>query len=215
MLLTQLFQNPTYFAAVLVGLVVGITIHEFSHAWVAHRCGDDTAKLEGRVTLNPFAHLDPIGTLFLFIAGFGWGKPVPINSRNFNHKNDELKVAFAGIIANITLAFLLAIPIRIALYQGQIIEHSPLLVFLDIVIQINLILATFNLLPIPPLDGSHLIEYFMSEEAKYKFERYGIYILLSIILLERIIDTSIIFSLMEPIFRFISFIVKGTAVSMF
>ncbi|MEI6499059.1 MAG: site-2 protease family protein [bacterium] len=215
MLLTQLFQNPIYFVAVVVGLVVGITIHEFSHAWVAYRCGDATAKLEGRVTLNPLAHLDPIGTLFLFVAGFGWGKPVPINPRNFNHRNDELKVAFAGIIANICLAFALAIPIRVALYQGQIIDHSMVLQFLNIMIEINLILATFNLLPIPPLDGSHLIEYFLSEESRYKFQAYGIYILLGVILLERVTDTSILLNLMEPVMRLLSFLVKGTPISPF
>ncbi len=212
MLLAQLFQNPVYFFAMLTGLIVGITIHEFSHAWVANRCGDPTARLEGRVTLNPLAHLDPLGTLFLFIAGFGWGKPVPMNARNLNHKSDELKVAFAGIAANICLAIVLAIPIRYALMHGQVIDNSPYLQFLNIVVEINLILATFNLLPIPPLDGSHLIEYFLSEEAKFNFESYGIYVLLGIILIERVIDRSILLPIMEPVLRLLSFVVKGTFV---
>ncbi len=209
MLLSQLFQNPLSIIAIVAGLVIGISIHEFAHAWVAFRCGDPTAKIEGRLTLNPLAHLDPLGTIFLFIAGFGWGKPVPINPRFFKNKTDEVRVAFAGIIANLILAIIIGIPLRIALYQGIIIDSSPILQFLNIILEINILLAAFNLIPIPPLDGSHLIEYFLTEQAKYTFQSMGLYILLGIVLLDRITDTSILFTIMEPIMRIFTFISKG------
>ena len=210
MLLAQLFQNPFSIIAIIVGLIIGITFHEFAHAWVAFRCGDPTAKIEGRLTLNPLAHLDPLGTLFLFIAGFGWGKPVPINPRFFKHKYDELKVAFAGIVMNLIIATIVGIPIRIALAHGQVIDSSPLLQFLNLVVEINILLASFNLIPIPPLDGSHLIEYFLSDQAKNTFNSMGLYILLALVLLDRIGGSSILFTIMEPIMRIFTLITTGT-----
>lgn len=209
MLLLSLIQNPAYLIAFLVALLLAITVHEFAHAFAATKCGDPTAKIEGRLTLNPLAHLDPLGTLFLFLVGFGWGKPVPINPNYFKKKSDELKVAFAGIFANILLALILAIPIRIATLHGQIVESSLILSVLDIAVELNLILAAFNLIPIPPLDGSHLVEYFLNESAKISYQSIGPYILICVVLLDRLANTSIIFGIMEPIVRFLSFIVKG------
>jgi Zn-dependent protease len=210
MLLLGLIQNPFVFLAYIVALIIGITVHEFAHAWMAHRCGDNTAKFEGRLTLNPLAHLDPLGTVMLFIVGFGWGKPVPINPSNLDKKSDELKVAFAGIVTNILLALLLAIPIRIALMQGVLIESSAVLSFLNIIVDLNIILAVFNLLPIPPLDGSHLVEYFLNRESKYAYQTVGPFILIGVLIAENVTRISIIHPIMEPIIRLISFIVKGT-----
>lgn len=210
MLLLGLIQNPFVFLAYIVALIIGITVHEFAHAWMAHRCGDNTAKFEGRLTLNPLAHLDPLGTVMLFIVGFGWGKPVPINPSNLDKKSDELKVAFAGIVTNILLALLLAIPIRIALMQGILIESSAVLSFLNIIVDLNIILAVFNLLPIPPLDGSHLVEYFLNRESKYAYQTVGPFILIGVLIAENVTRVSIIHPIMEPIIRLISFIVKGT-----
>lgn len=196
--------------AFLVALLIGVTIHEFAHAFMADRSGDPTPRLEGRLTLNPFAHLDPLGTIFLFLAGFGWGKPVVINPRNFHHRSDELKVAIAGIVTNITLALILAIPIRVALMHGQTIESSNFLSFLNIIIDINLVLAAFNLLPIFPLDGSHFVEYYLSEEAKATYQQMGPYILFGLIIYGQISGNSILFTIMEPILRILSLLVKGT-----
>ena len=215
MLILGLLQNPLYFVAFVVALILGITVHEFAHAWVANRSGDPTARVEGRLTLNPFAHLDPLGTLFLFLVGFGWGRPVPINPIYFRNKSDELKVAFAGIVMNILAALILAIPIRIALMHGQLIESSMILSFLDIIVELNIILAAFNLLPIPPLDGSHLVEYFLSDQAKQTYNQFGPYLLISLVLLDKISPTSIIMSVMEPIIRFLSFLVSGSPTSIF
>lgn len=215
MLILGLLQNPLYFIAFIVALMVGITVHEFAHAWMANRAGDPTARIEGRLSLNPFVHLDPLGTLFLFLVGFGWGRPVPINPIYLRKKSDELKVAFAGIGTNILVALILAIPIRIALMHGQLIESSPILSFLDIIVELNIILAAFNLLPIPPLDGSHLIEYFLNDHAKQTYNFIGPYLLIGLVLLDRISGTSIIMTIMEPIVRFLSFLVSGTPTSIF
>lgn len=203
------------FMAIIVGILVGVTIHEFAHAFIAHKNGDPTAKYEGRLSINPLAHLDPAGTIMLLLVGFGWGKPVPVNPHNFKNKNSELKVAIAGIAANILLAFLLAIPIRIALMNGQLIESSAWLVFLNGVIEINLILAAFNLIPIPPLDGSHFIEHFLGEEQKHTFQTTGPSILIGLILLSFMTSFSFFELIVEPVVRLLSVIVKGNPLMLF
>ncbi len=210
MLILSLLQSPLDFVAVLVGfLLVGITIHEFAHAWVANKCGDPTAKMEGRLSLNPLDHLDPVGTILFFIIGFGWGKPVPINPRFLKNKRDELKVAIAGIIANLLMATILSIPIRIASVKGIVIDTEPVLLFLRKIVEINVVLAAFNILPIPPLDGSHFVEYFLDEEGKFKFQFYGQYALLGLIVFDFITGKSIILAIMEPIMRIMLFFVSG------
>ena len=210
MIFFNLLTDPLYFIAFIVALVIGITVHEYAHAWMAYHSGDPTAKLEGRLTLNPLAHLDPLGTLFLFLIGFGWGKPVPVNSSLFRKKTDEIKVALAGIATNIVLAIILAIPIRIALMNGQTIDSSQFLSFLNLIVDLNLVLAAFNLIPNFPLDGSHLVEYFLEGESKYNFQTVGPYILFGLILLGRFTGINILFIVMEPILRILSFIAKGT-----
>jgi Zn-dependent protease len=204
MLLLNLLQSQPIYALGFIGaLIFAITIHEFAHAWAATRYGDPTPKYEGRLTLNPLSHLDPLGTIFLLLAGFGWGKPVPINPNYFRHKSDQIKVAMAGIVANILLAAILAIPLRIYASQGIILETSPVMIILDLVVQFNLLLAAFNLLPIPPLDGSYIVEYFLSEEAKLHYQFIGPYILISLLLMDRALGTSFIESIMQPILNFL------------
>lgn len=210
MFILSLLQSPLDFIAVLVGfLIVGITVHEFAHAFVAYKFGDPTAKMEGRVSLNPLVHLDAVGTILFFIIGFGWGKPVPINPHFLRHKKDELKVAIAGIVANLLIATLLAIPIRIASLNGIVIDSDPFLSFLKKLVEINVVLAAFNILPIPPLDCSHFIEHFMSEEQKYKFQHVGQYLLLGLIMFDFLTGYSIIMAIMEPIMRVLLFFVSG------
>lgn len=206
----SLIQNPLLFLAFAIGLLIAITVHEFAHAWMANRCGDPTARLEGRLTLNPVAHLDLLGTIFLLFVGFGWGKPVPINPSNLNKKSDELKIALSGIVANIIVAFILAIPIRIALISGQMIDSTLWLTMLNYVVDLNIVLAVFNLLPISPLDGSHLVEYFLPDNAKESFRQYGPYILIFVLILDRVFGSAIIYTIMEPLIRVLSFVVKGT-----
>lgn len=214
MFILSLLQSPLDFIAVLVGfMVIGITVHEFAHAWTANRFGDPTAKMEGRVSLNPLSHLDPIGTILFLIIGFGWGKPVPTNPHYLRHKQDELKVAFAGIIANLLVATILAIPLRIAMLQGVVIDSEPILAFIKRLVEINVLLAAFNILPIPPLDGSHLVEYFLDDEGRYNFQRIGQYVFIGIIMLGFLSGYSIISLVMEPIMRVMLFFVSGLPLS--
>ena len=159
------------------GVLVAITFHEFAHGFAAYKLGDDTAKNDGRLSLNPFAHLDPIGTLMLLVAGFGWGKPVEVNPRNYNRnisveKADAI-VSIAGPIMNFVLAFIFAL-IYCAIYKfanvfvytqlGQIVTS---MVFYTVLVNIGL--GTFNLLPLPPLDGSKVIMPFLPFNAKQWF----------------------------------------------
>lgn len=158
MLILELFNNPIVFLAFLAALVMGISVHEFAHAWVANLLGDPTAKYQGRVTLDPRSHLDPIGTLMLFIAGFGWGKPVPINPQYFARPAlDELLVALAGPASNFITAAILGLGI-------QVLGPNTISSFLVVIVHINLLLMIFNLLPVPPLDGSKILHIFIGEK---------------------------------------------------
>ena len=157
-----------------------LPIHEFAHAWTAHKLGDDTAKYQGRLTLNPIAHLDPIGAICLLIGGFGWAKPVPIDPSRFSRKHSlrfgVAITALAGPVSNLIVAFLGMIGARIyhcsSFYQdywanyaaGETISNAPFLIgtMFYAFVSINIGLAVFNLIPIPPLDGSKILGYFTS-----------------------------------------------------
>lgn len=139
----------------LVALVVILTVHEAAHAWVALRLGDPTAERAGRVSLNPLRHLDLLGTVMLFIAGIGWGKPVPVNPRNFKKPTrDEALTAFAGPAANLILAFLAAIPVAYVQTEWVVQLFSAIL-------DLSIVLFLFNMLPFPPLDGSKFVQIFV------------------------------------------------------
>lgn len=166
-----------------LGLVALLTFHEFAHAWVAHKCGDDTARLQGRLTINPLAHIDPIGTvlfplLMVFFAPLGrfligWAKPVPVNLANLsNPVRDDILIAMAGPIMNLLLAIVLVGFARIAFFFGA---AEPVDVFLNMA-QLSLLLCFFNLIPIPPLDGSHVLRGIvgMSWETYWQLCRFGI-----------------------------------------
>jgi Zn-dependent protease len=165
-----------------IGLVILLTFHEFAHAWTSHKCGDDTARLQGRLSLNPVAHIDPVGTvlfpllmIFLPAVGggtftrfmIGWAKPVPVNINNLKHpKRDDILIALAGPAMNFVLAVLLVGLARIAFAFGS---DEAVTVFFDTA-QLSLVLCFFNLIPIPPLDGSHVARNFigMSWEAYWR-----------------------------------------------
>lgn len=136
-------------------LILAITVHEFMHAYTAFRLGDPTAKHEGRVTLNPLAHLDFLGTIMLFLIGIGWGKPVPVNPSNFrNPQRDSALVSLAGPLTNLASAFLAAIPLK---YLPDIDGFFIVKSFLAAFFQISILLFIFNILPFPPLDGSKIL----------------------------------------------------------
>ncbi len=154
MMLNQFLNNPLTGLITLLALVVAITIHEYAHAWVANLRGDPTAKAMGRLTLNPLAHLDPLGTLLLLIVGFGWGKPVPVDEFNLPQpRRDMALISLAGPGSNILGAIISGILLHIPLLANQPLIFSFLYVF----ILLNLILAFFNLIPLYPLDGSKIL----------------------------------------------------------
>ncbi len=171
-------------------MLLALSVHEWAHAYVAYRLGDSTAKMAGRMTLNPLAHLDPFGTLFFLLVGFGWGKPVPVYSGALRHpKRDEALVSLAGPASNLALALisypLLALVERLSL-PGVL--GTFLLTFLSLCVTINLALMAFNLLPIAPLDGSKILGAFIPlryEDAYDQFLRWGLYILLGLLIAEQ------------------------------
>ena len=181
MVLATLFQyvsNPTALFSLLVsipGVLIAITFHEYAHGFVAYKLGDNTAKAEGRLSLNPLAHLDPVGTLLLLFAGFGWGKPVHVNPSNYTRKismeKGEALVSIAGPLTNIILAFVFAI-IYFAIYKFATASFLSstvgyvILLLLSAAISINVGLGIFNLIPLPPLDGSKIIMPFLPYNAK-------------------------------------------------
>lgn len=177
-------RDPIGFVAWIIALVLGITVHEFMHAYTAHRLGDDTARLLGRLSLNPMAHLDPFGTLLLVLAGFGYGKPVPFNESRLRSTLGVTFVALAGPLANLALAALCAIPLRFgaeSLVGGGVYEEVLLAI-----VQLNCVLAIFNLIPIPPLDGANVVYGLLPPRQQYSwrtYQQYGPILLLFILIL--------------------------------
>jgi Zn-dependent protease len=182
-LLKLLTKDPLTFALVAIPLLFSVIIHEVAHGWVAYRMGDSTAKRSGRLSLNPLKHLDPVGTLMLFLAGFGWAKPVPVNFNNISNKRKGLIfVSSAGIVANILFAFFALLFIR--LFSTSSSGIAVILVYF--VVQINITLAALNLIPIPPLDGSKILMGIVSERTRYflaRLEPYGFFIIIGFLYL--------------------------------
>ena len=189
------FSNPTEWLMdkilLLPGIVIGLSFHEFGHAAVAYKLGDNTPKLQGRVTLNPMAHIDWMGLAALFFCGFGWGQPVQINPFNFKHRRrDELFVALAGVVMNLLLAAVFVVIAKIVVMAGSnwIMNTTLGMGVWQIIlyaIQINLVLMIFNLIPCPPLDGFNIIANivgFAGSETYWRIYRYGSWILVLIII---------------------------------
>jgi Zn-dependent protease len=149
-------DDPRVFVAFVIAVILGITFHEFSHAAVATLQGDQTARSQGRLTLNPIAHLDPLGSIALILAGFGWGRPVPFNPMRLRSRRvGAALVGLAGPAANFVLALAAAIGVRVLFSTGTgAFEVNFSLILLDMLVTLNVVLGVFNLLPIPPLDGS-------------------------------------------------------------
>lgn len=178
-------QNLIFLALYVVIILFSLSFHEVSHGYVAYRCGDSTARNLGRLTLNPLAHLDPIGTVMMLLFGFGYAKPVPINPRNFNHyKRDLAFVSLAGPASNLLLAFV-----------GTLIFYLSLMLMPDSTFALiwcmfwqyftlaNAGLCVFNLLPIPPLDGSRIVSVLLPGKISYYYLKYERYIMIVMFLL--------------------------------
>lgn len=176
------FPAPELILLRALALGIAAPVHEFAHAIIADRLGDPTPRAQGRLTLNPLAHLDLLGTLLILWSGFGWAKPVQINPMNFsNWRRDTILVASAGPLANITALFILGLPLKLGLVGSGGV--APLLTAMVI---LNALLAVFNLLPVPPLDGSRILMGLLPPEAAIAYARiqpYGILILLGLVFL--------------------------------
>lgn len=172
MLINLLFTDFFLFIAILLSIIISITVHEFFHAYTAFKLGDSTPLRQGRVNLNPLSHIDPLGLITLVIAGFGWGRPVEFDIYSLKSpKRDVLLIAIAGPLSNFLLAFLFFI-------YGSFLGFN---LFIKTLVEINLVLGVFNLLPIHPLDGFNVIRGLLPYNLAYKWgelEKYGIYILI-------------------------------------
>ncbi len=198
-------------------VLLALTFHEFMHGWVANKLGDPTAKNMGRLTMNPLAHLDPIGTLMIIIVHFGWAKPVPVNPNNLRDpKKDMVLISVAGPAANIALAFVSGILLRSL--RGGLFSSVPMNVLQPLYnmvyfsLQINIALAFFNLIPIPPLDGSKILRGFLP----YKYdhiadwlEQYGSFVLMGLIVFGMLTNVSIIGAFLSPFIRLFMSILGG------
>ncbi|KPK25440.1 MAG: hypothetical protein AMJ61_11975 [Desulfobacterales bacterium SG8_35_2] len=196
-LLNLLLKNPLGFIIIAIPLLYAVIFHELAHGWVAYRMGDPTAKSLGRLSLNPLKHLDPMGTLMLFLFGFGWAKPVPVD---FNQLRDRrlgmILVSAAGIITNILLAFSALFLYRLLSLSSSSIPAQLLYYFA----RINIILAAFNLIPLPPLDGSKILMGFAPPGVRnflFRIERYGLIIIIALLYL----------GFLEPVIRFFEWMI--------
>ena len=183
--LSSILQDPLSLLYTLPAIIIGLTVHEWAHAFAADKLGDPTAKNLGRMMLNPFAHIDLFGFLCLLVVGFGWAKPVPVNPRNFkNYRRDDIIVSLAGIAMNLVVAFFATILFYFGVYRWNLGSNEAFYTIFLSIVTINLSLAVFNLLPIYPLDGSHVFEsLFMRYIPKFFMflRQYGQYILIALL----------------------------------
>lgn len=210
-------MNLQYIILLAPPILLALSFHEFSHGWMAYKLGDPTAKLAGRLSMNPLVHLDPIGTLMIFLVRFGWARPVPVDPRYFRQpKRDMLLVSVAGPGANMILALLSGLLLR--LFRGGVFNFfpsnvlQPLYLMVKFSLQINLALAIFNLLPIPPLDGSKILYGILPpqyDHVFYSLERYGGFILMGLILFGMLSGVSILGAFIYPFVNFFSKIFGG------
>ena len=193
-------------------LIFSLCFHEFSHGYIAFKLGDHTAARNGRLTLNPIAHLDPIGSLMILFVGFGWAKPVPVNPVNFsNPRVDMMKVAFAGPASNLLLAFTGGLMMRLVNIFG-LLQSEMFIQTLYFFIFINISLAVFNMIPVAPLDGSQIFGNMISKnnpELAWKLQMYGPKILMGIILIGMVTPFSVLGFLMMPFVKMFMYLFTG------
>jgi Zn-dependent protease len=198
--------------------LLAITVHEYAHAWMANRMGDPTAKEMGRLTLNPLPHLDLFGTIAMLILGFGWAKPVMVNPLNLkNPRQDNLWISLAGPVSNLLSALILGMLFRAGgHFLGLSHTGELILLMLLLAVRLNIILAIFNLLPIPPLDGYHVLEGLVSNNAYIKlqqFERAGSMILLGLVLVSSFARVNIFGAIFNPFLALFGMIFAGQSLA--
>ncbi|MCL4374471.1 site-2 protease family protein [Patescibacteria group bacterium] len=214
-MLNILFSSPLLFAVYVVALLIGLSVHEFAHAWTADRLGDPTARLAGRMQLNPLVHIDVTGLLFILFFGFGWGKPVLFDPFNLkNPRKDAALISLAGPSSNILLAVLLSAVLHLLNIFGLSSLMTIGSFFLAPIIIFNVMLGVFNFIPISPLDGFKIVGGLLSRtraEEWYQLERYGIFFLLLMIL--PIGRGSMLNTLIQPIINFIANLLIPNAIT--
>ncbi len=195
---------------IIPGILIGLTVHEFAHAFVAYKLGDYTPKYQKRVSLNPIRHIDPVGLIALLFIGFGWGKPVEVDSRNFKHpRRDNLLTDIAGIVTNFIMAILFAGVIKLLvttqpvfLYSGEV--GNIVFTILIYVVWINLILMVFNLLPVPPLDGFGIVtEIFDLRKYPWYYKLYNVGFPILMVLIIFDVTDKVLIPIMNVLFGFV------------
>lgn len=205
----ELINNPVQAIVFLVGIIFAITIHEYAHARAATLFGDDTPRLMGRLNLNPASHLDPLGALLFVLVGFGWGRPVVYNPLRLKRHSDELWIALAGPLTNLVAALLLRLAIMgvALLFPGLPSSGVLFLQYVAVVAHVNVLLAAFNMLPIPPLDGSSIIAYFFPSYRGLAASQLGLLLLLLLIM--PLGSTNLLGTIINPILNAFQFITLG------
>lgn len=189
---------------IVPAVLFAITIHEYAHGWAAEKFGDPTARLMGRLTLNPLAHLDPIGALMLVLVRIGWAKPVPVNPHNLrNPRRDMIWISLAGPVANLLAALALGTVVRLLAASGASLGPltAPLVLLLALGVMIDVALAIFNFIPIPPLDGSKVLAGLLPDRWAYhylRFERFGPIVLIGLILASQLFGIDVLGRLITP-----------------
>lgn len=204
-MISLIFTSPVFFLLWIAAVVFALSVHEFSHALAAHALGDDTALRKGRLTLNPMSHIDPLGFLMLIFAGFGWGKPVPFNPYNLRYPRwGPALVAAGGPAANLASVLVFGFALR-ALHQAGFPDQNLLVIFLTLLVLINGVLFLFNLIPIPPLDGSKALFAALAAPQYDRFraslETRGPIILLALIILDRLLPVSLLGTVFSSVFN--------------
>jgi len=212
--------NITLYILIAPPILLALAFHEFAHGWVADRLGDPTARLAGRLTMNPLVHLDLMGTIMLFVAHIGWAKPVPVNPYNLhNPKRDIIWVSCAGPGANLLMALGFGLLIR-AWNSGGILSGislpEPLLLMIVYGVIINLALAIFNLIPIPPLDGSRILGGLLPPDAEReyrKLDRFGPLLIIGLVMGGYLLNIPFLWWIIMPFIRFFSLLFAGLDLS--
>jgi Zn-dependent protease len=187
----------SYYLILFIFFAISISVHECAHALVAYRLGDPTAKNQGRITLNPLKHLDPLGTLLIFLIQFGWAKPTPVNATYFkDRRKGSMLTSLAGPVSNLLLAIVLAFPVVYFSTNANTGLNRTLAYILGIGFTLNVTLAIFNMIPIAPLDGSKILSYFLPSKVYYKLLEYEYYIMIGFVLL-------MLFGILSPVLRFL------------